>query len=55
MIVHTHNGTTHTHVLTHAHGHDHFVSEEKHGHHHQVYLNSPEHWAAHANQGQSNP
>lgn len=55
VIVHTHNGTTHTHVLTHAHGHDHFVSEEKHGHHHQVYLNSPEHWAAHANQGQSNP
>ena len=43
---------SHTHVLTHAHGHDHFASEEKHGHHHEVYLDSAEHWAAHAKDAQ---
>ena len=50
MVKHHIHG--HTHVLTHAHGHDHFASEEKHGHHHEVYLDSAEHWAAHAKDAQ---
>lgn len=46
-IVHTHNEITHTHVIIHEHGHDHFVLEEKHGHHYNNYMNSEGHRLAH--------
>ena len=32
MITHTHDGSTHTHMITHEHLHDHFGDEENHSH-----------------------
>ncbi len=34
LVTHTHDGTTHTHVINHSHEHNHMLSDERHGHHH---------------------
>lgn len=34
IVTHTHDGTTHTHMIRHSHEHDHILSDERHGHHH---------------------
>ena len=34
LVTHTHDGSTHTHVVRHSHEHDHILSDERHGHHH---------------------
>ena len=34
LVTHTHDGTTHTHVIRHSHEHDHVLSDDRHGHHH---------------------
>ena len=34
LVTHTHDGTTHTHVVRHSHEHNHMLSDEWHGHHH---------------------
>ena len=43
----THDGKTHTHIITHEHEHSHFISEEKHNHKHKDYINSKEHKLIH--------
>ena len=35
-VTHTHDGSTHTHVIEHLHDHAHVISEGKHGHTHSV-------------------
>ena len=35
-FVHTHDGSTHSHIITHAHDHNHLITEEMHGHHHSL-------------------
>jgi len=46
-IVHTHNGSTHKHIIKHEHTHSHSGSEEKHSHSHDDYINSVEHKRMH--------
>lgn len=46
-IVHTHNGSTHKHIIKHEHTHSHSGSEEKHCHNHDDYINSVEHKRMH--------
>ena len=46
-IVHTHNGSTHKHIIKHEHTHSHSGSEEKHCHNHDDYINSDEHKRMH--------
>ncbi len=36
LITHTHDGTTHTHMIEHTHEHCHVITEGKHGHTHPV-------------------
>ena len=33
-FVHTHDGSTHTHEAVHSHAHDHYASDDRHGHRH---------------------
>lgn len=47
-FVHTHDGSTHSHTVVHTHGHDHFVTDSRHGHHHsqaelEKMLSAPHH------------
>ena len=35
-VTHTHDGTTHTHVIEHSHEHSHVIDEKKHGHTHPL-------------------
>ena len=35
-FTHTHDGTTHTHTVIHDHAHNHYLSDDVHGHHHSV-------------------
>ena len=46
-IDHTHNGSTHKHIIKHEHTHSHSGSEEKHCHNHDDYINSDEHKRMH--------
>ena len=46
-IVHTHNGSTHKHIIKHEHTYSHSGSEEKHCHNHDDYINSDEHKRMH--------
>lgn len=46
-IVHTHNGSTHKHIIKHEHTHSHSGSQEKHCHNHDDYINSVEHKRMH--------
>ena len=46
-IVHTHNGSTHKHIIKHEPTPSHMGSEEKHYHSHDDYINSDEHKRMH--------
>ena len=35
-VTHTHDGTTHTHVIEHSHEHSHVIDEKRHGHTHPL-------------------
>ena len=35
-FIHTHDGKPHTHTVVHEHAHDHYISDEEHGHHHPI-------------------